>query len=287
MPSSLQRLRPWSAEDPQLYRVLVRLHAPDGSVRAVVAQRVGFRSVEVSDRRLLINGAPVGIRGINRHDHHPDRGPAVTVEDMRADLVAMKRANTNAVRCSHYPNDHRFYDLCDELGLYVVDEADVESHAWNLSLCHDTRYHAAIIERVARMVLRDRNHPSIIAWSLGNESGDGAGHDAAAAWVRRVDPTRPLHYEGGLMEDLHAVAPTTDIVCPMYAPVEAIRAWSARAADPRRPLILCEFSHAMGNSNGGLDEYVEAFETLDGVQGGFIWEWKLSLIHISEPTRPY
>ena len=273
-PTTLRRVRPWSAEDPQLYRVLVRLCDSDGTVRAVTAQRVGFRSVEVRDRQLLINGAPVGIRGVNRHDHHPDRGPAVTVADMRADLEVMKAANTNAVRCSHYPNDHRFYDLCDELGLYVVDEANVESHAWNLSLCHDPRYHGAIVERVARMVLRDRNHPSIVVWSLGNEAGDGPGHDAAAAWVRRVDPSRPLHYEGGLMEDLNGAAPTTDIVCPMYTSVEEIRAWSARSADSRRPLILCEFSHAMGNSNGGLDEYVEAFETLPGVQGGFIWEWK-------------
>ena len=272
--SVLAKVRPWSAEDPQLYRVLVRLHDPDGKVRAVVAQRVGFRSVEVGDRQLRINGAPVGIRGMNRHDDHPDRGAAVTIGDMRDDLVAMKRANTNAVRCSHYPNDHRFYDLCDELGLYVVDEANIESHAWNLSLCHDPRYHAAIVERVARMVLRDRNHPSVIAWSLGNESGDGAGHDAAAAWVRRVDPSRPLHYEGGVMEDLYGAAPTTDIVCPMYTSVEDIMAWATRAEDRRRPLILCEFSHAMGNSNGGLDEYVEAFETVAGLQGGFIWEWK-------------
>jgi beta-galactosidase len=170
--ATLRRVRPWSAEDPQLYRVLVRLHDPEGNVRAVTAQRVGFRSVQVRDRQLLINGQPVGIRGVNRHDHHPDRGPAVTVEDMRADLMVMKAANINAVRCSHYPNDHRFYDLCDELGLYVVDEANVESHAWNLSLCHDPRYHGAIVERVARMVLRDRNHPSIVLWSLGNEAGD-------------------------------------------------------------------------------------------------------------------
>jgi beta-galactosidase len=271
---SLDAVLPWSAEQPHLYRVLVRLHDPSGAVRSVVAQRVGFRSVEVRDRALLVNGAPVAIRGVNRHDHHPDRGSAVTVEDMRADLVAMKAANMNAVRCSHYPNDHRFYDLCDELGLYVVDEANVESHAWNLSLCHDERYTSAIVERVARMVLRDRNHPSVIVWSLGNESGYGAVHDAAAAWVRAVDPSRPLHYEGAIMEDIDAAAPATDIVCPMYTPVHELVAWSERRADLRRPLIMCEFSHAQGNSNGGLDEYVEAFENCDGVQGGFIWEWK-------------
>jgi beta-galactosidase len=273
-PGVLGAVRPWSAEQPELYRVMVRLHDPDGAVTAVVAQRVGFRSVEVRDRALLINGEPVSIRGVNRHDHHPDRGSAVTVEDMRADLVAIKAANMNAVRCAHYPNDHRLLDLCDELGLYVVDEANVESHAANLSLCHDPRYHGAIVERVARMVLRDRNHACVVMWSLGNEAGYGAAHDAAAAWVRRVDPTRVLHYEGALMEDLHADAPVTDVVCPMYAPVDAIVDWSQRGADQRRPLILCEFSHAMGNSNGGLADYVEAFETHPGLQGGFIWEFK-------------
>jgi beta-galactosidase len=272
--ADLGTIRSWSAEDPMLYRVLVRLHDPTGAVRSVVAQRTGFRAVEVRDRALLVNGAAVDIRGVNRHDHHPDRGKAVTVADMRDDLVAMKRANINAVRCSHYPNDSRLLDLCDELGLYVVDEANVESHAANLSLCHDPRYRDAIVERVARMVLRDRNHPSVILWSLGNESGYGAAHDAAAAWVRRVDPTRPLHYEGPFMEDLHGDAPVSDIVCPMYAPVETIVDWSRRKGDLRRPLILCEFSHAMGNSNGGLADYVEAFETHDGLQGGFIWEWK-------------
>jgi beta-galactosidase len=270
----LGTVRPWSAEEPNLYRVLVRLHDPTGVVRSVVAQRVGFRSVEVRNRALLINGEPVAIRGVNRHDHHPDRGKAVTVEDMRDDVVAMKQANINALRCSHYPNDPRLLDLCDELGLYVFDEANVESHAANLSLCHDPRYRDAIVERVARMVVRDRNHASVILWSLGNESGYGAPHDAAAAWVRQVDRTRPLHYEPPFMGDLHAEAPVSDVVCPMYASVEEITAWSQRAADSRRPLILCEFSHAMGNSNGGLADYVEAFETLEGLQGGFIWEWK-------------
>jgi beta-galactosidase len=271
---ALAQVRPWSAEDPVLYRILVRLVDPDGHVCSVAAIRTGFRSVEVRDRQLLINGAPVGIRGVNRHDHHPDRGAAVTVEDLRTDLCAMKAANVNAVRCAHYPNDWRLLEMCNELGLYVIDEANVESHAANTSLCHDPRYRNAILERVARMVIRDRNHPSVIAWSLGNESGYGAAHDAAAAWVRRVDPTRPLHYEGAVMEDLYAEAPVTDIVCPMYASPEQITQWSDSAADTRRPLILCEFSHAMGNSNGGLDTYVEAFETLPGIQGGFIWEWK-------------
>jgi beta-galactosidase len=267
-------VRPWSAEDPHLYRLVVSLTAPDGSVREVVTQRVGFRRVEVRDRELLINGRPVQINGVNRHDHHPERGKAVTLADMRADLTTMKRHNINAVRCSHYPNDHRFYDLCDELGLYVVDEADIESHAWNMSLCHDPRYLTAFVERGARMVQRDKNHASIILWSLGNESGYGAAHDAMAGWIRRADPSRPLHYEGAIMWDLDAPAPCTDIVCPMYASIDEIVAWADRRLDHRRPLILCEFSHAMGNSNGSLADYVDAFETHDGLQGGFIWEWK-------------
>jgi beta-galactosidase len=274
----------WSAERPTRYRLLVRLVDPDGEVREVVAQPIGFRRVEVRDRQLLVNGQPVLIMGMNRHDHHPDRGPAVTVDDMRADLLAMKAHHVNAVRTAHYPNDHRFLDLCDELGLYVVDEANFESHAWITSLCHDPRYRHALVERVSRMVERDKNHACVIAWSLGNESGYGAAHDAAAAWVRRYDSSRPLHYEGAIGWDLDAEAPVTDLVCPMYASIDAIVAWATAAPagaaesgkhrDPRRPLILCEYSHAMGNSNGSLADYVAAFQEHDGLQGGFVWEWK-------------
>jgi beta-galactosidase len=264
----------WSAELPNLHRLVVSLVDPYGDVVEVVAPRVGFRRVEVRDRMLLLNGDPVGIRGVNRHDHHPDRGKAVSLDDMRDDLVAMKRANINALRCAHYPNDPRLLDLCDELGLWVVDEANLESHAQNTSLCHDPAYRHVWIERVARMVVRDRHHACIVAWSLGNESGYGAGHDAAAAWVRRSDPSRVLHYEGAIDGDLDADAPVTDIVCPMYSSVDDIVAWAQRADDPRRPLILCEYSHAMGNSNGGLADYVDAFESIDGLQGGFVWEWK-------------
>jgi beta-galactosidase len=272
--ATVPRVSPWSAEQPTLYRLLISLVDPDGAVREVVNERVGFRTVAVSDRQLLVNGQPVMIHGVNRHDHHPDRGRAVTVDDMRADLVTMKRHNINAVRCAHYPNDHRFLDLCDELGLYVIDEANVESHAFITSLCDDPRYRSAIVERVARMIERDKNHPSVVAWSLGNESGYGAAHDAAAAWARRADPTRPLHYEGALLVDLYADAPVTDIVCPMYASVDDIVRWAKTTTDRRRPLILCEYSHAMGNSNGGLADYYAAFEAHEGLQGGFIWEWK-------------
>ncbi len=268
---------PWSAERPSLYRLVVSLLSADGTVQEVVAQRVGFRTVEVGERELRINGQPVLIYGVNRHDHHPDRGKAVSVADMRDDLVLMKQHNINAVRCSHYPNDSRFYDLCDELGLYVIDEADIESHAFNVSLCHDPAYRSAFLERGSRMVERDKNHACVMAWSLGNESGYGAHHDAMAAWIRRYDPSRPLHYEGAIMYDLYAPAPVSDLVCPMYPSIDEILAWSATApdrGDHRRPLIMCEYSHAMGNSNGSLADYWDAIEASPGLQGGFVWEWK-------------
>ncbi len=292
----------WSAEDPTRYRLIVELVEPattdvaaevDSHAPAVeaVACWIGFRRVEIADRRLLVNGEPVMICGVNRHDHHPDTGKTLTVEDLRAELTLMKRHNINAVRTAHYPNDPALLDLCDELGLYVVDEANVESHARLASLCHDVRYHPAIVDRVQRMVLRDRGHACVIGWSLGNESGHGAAHDAAAAWIRSIDPTRVVHYEGSLLPewgqlgagDHRQVAPSaskrlvSDIVCPMYASVESIVAWARWADDSEeddRPLILCEYSHAMGNSNGGLADYWAAFEAEPALQGGFVWDWR-------------
>jgi beta-galactosidase len=194
---------------------------------------------------------------------------------MRADLVAMKRHNLNAVRCAHYPNDPRLLDMCDELGLYVVDEANAESHAHNTSLWRDRRWHGSWLARVSRMVERDRNHPSVVLWSLGNEAGYGPVHDAAAAWVRAADPTRPLHYEPAIFHTnwVDGGMAATDVVCPMYSPIEEIVDYG-RSGKGTRPLIMCEYSHAMGNSNGSLADYQRAFETVPGLQGGFIWEWK-------------
>jgi len=271
-------VEPWSAEQPNRYRLVVTLTDPDGAVHEVDADTVGFRSIAIADRQLLINGQAVMIRGVNRHDHHAERGKAVTVDDMRADLVTMKQHNINAVRCSHYPNDPRFLDLCDELGLYVIDEANVESHAFNDAVCRDPRYRTTWLERGARMVLRDKNHPSIIAWSLGNESGYGINHEAQAAWIRAYDASRPLHYEGAIMRTWatrgdkggHTV---TDLIAPMYPQIaDLVRAVNAN--DDPRPWILCEYSHAMGNSNGSLADYWAAFDATPGLQGGFIWEWK-------------
>ena len=273
----VRRVRPWSAEDPHQYRLVAMLRDPGGSVIEVVTQRVGFRTVEIRDRQLLVNGQAPYIRGVNRHDHHPERGTAVTVEDMREDLVAMKRFGFNAVRTAHYPNDSRFYDLCDELGVYVVDEANLESHGFMHTVSADPLYLSAWLNRCSRMVLRDRNHPSIITWSLGNESGYGPGHDAAAAWIRRTDPTRPVQYEGAIMLDLDAEAAITDVICPMYTWIHDLVAWAERGGfggDDPRPLIMSEYSHAMGNSNGSLADYWAAIESTPGLQGGFLWEWK-------------
>ena len=266
-------VEPWSAELPNLYELEVLLRRPDGGVADHSTVRVGFRSVEVRGRDLLINGERVLVRGVNRHDFDQYSGRVISRESMRADLVAMKRHGFNAVRTSHYPNDPAFLDLTDELGLYVVDEADIESHAFQSTLCDDPRYLAQWVARVSRMVLRDRNHPSIYAWSLGNESGHGSNHEAAAAWIRRHEPTRPLHYEGAIRFDWTDGERVTDFVCPMYPQISAIVEF-AESGRLNRPLIMCEYSHAMGNSNGTLAEYWDAIESTPGLQGGFIWEWR-------------
>jgi len=272
---TVPRVQPWSAETPVRYTVEIELLGADGSVLERTQQRIGFRHVEIRQRQLLVNGRPVWIFGVNRHDHHPERGKAVTVDDMRADLLTMRAHNITAVRTSHYPNDSSFYDLCDELGFYVVDEANIESHGYNTSLCHDSRWLSAWVARGSRMVQRDRNHPSIIVWSLGNESGYGANHDALAGWIRRADPSRPLHYEGTMLHKgwVDGGMAASDLVCPMYPTIDAIRQYG-EAGVGTRPLIMCEYSHAMGNSNGSLADYWSVITTTPGLQGGFIWEWK-------------
>jgi beta-galactosidase len=225
-----------------------------------------------------VNGARVFIRGVNRHDFDQRTGRVLSVDAMRADLVLMKQFGFNAVRTSHYPNDPAFLDLTDELGLYVIDEADIESHAFQSTLCDDHRYLSAWVDRVSRMALRDKNHASVILWSLGNESGLGLNHEAAAAWLRHYDPSRPLHYEGAIRYDWTSDQRVSDLTCPMYSPISAI-VDHARSGLQRHPLIMCEFSHAMGNSNGTLAEYWDAIESTPGLQGGFIWEfWDHGLV---------
>jgi beta-galactosidase/evolved beta-galactosidase subunit alpha len=264
-------VRPWTAEDPHLHRLVLTLREADGSPGEAVPQNVGFRTVEIRDGLLLVNGRRILFRGVNRHEHHPDLGRTIPLEHMRQDLVLMKRHNINAVRTCHYPDDPRFYDLCDELGLYVIDEADVECHGmadigeWD-RLSDDPAWSAAYLDRMQRMVYRDRNHASVVLWSLGNESGFGRNHVAMAEWVHGFDPTRPVHYEGD------REAEVADVFSTMYTSVEELRRLGART-DLAKPHILCEYAHAMGNGPGGLSEYQEAFAAYGRLQGGFVWEW--------------
>ena len=213
--AELPAVQPWSAEVPDLYTLVVSLRDVEGHEVEATRTRVGFRTVEIRDRELLVNGQPVYIRGVNRHEHHDRFGSAVPRETVLQDVRVLKAFNVNAVRTSHYPPDPYFLDLCDTYGLYVIDEANIEAHANYTTLCDDPRYQAAFLDRVSRMVLRDRNHPSIIGWSLGNETGYGANHDAAAGWVRRVDPTRVVHYEGAIAPDWSAgiPRPTSSVRC--------------------------------------------------------------------------
>ncbi|MEV0171518.1 glycoside hydrolase family 2 TIM barrel-domain containing protein [Streptomyces sp. NPDC050803] len=284
--AAVPEVRTWTAETPELYGLAVRLHRADGTVADTSYHRIGFRDVEIVGRDLLVNGERIYVRGVNRHDFHPLTGRTVSCDDLRADLVVLKRFGFNAIRTAHYPNDPALYDLADELGFYVVDEADIESHDHAHEIADDPRYVNAFVDRVSRMVLRDKNHPSVIIWSLGNESDYGANHDAAAGWVRRHDPTRPIQYEGAAKLDWAATDDASDIACPMYAPIEDCVA-HALSGEQTRPLIQCEYSHAMGNSNGTLADHWAAIESTPGLQGGFIWEfWDHGILQRVSDGRP-
>ncbi|WP_091166017.1 glycoside hydrolase family 2 TIM barrel-domain containing protein [Paenibacillus sp. 1_12] len=260
--------RKWSAEDPYLYKLLIRVI---GDTTQVTTVRVGFRYVELKGGLLLVNGMPIMFKGVNRHDHHPDLGRSVPIEWMRKDVLLMKQHNINAVRTSHYPNDPRFYDLCDEYGLYVIDEADLECHGFRKTdnsnqLSDDPDWEAAYLDRIERMIERDKNHPSIIFWSLGNESYYGCNHAAMYRWAKEHDPTRLVHYA----EDREAV--TADVFSTMYNRIWQLHELGQRE-DLGKPHIICEYAHAMGNGPGGLKEYWDVFYAYKRLQGGFVWEW--------------
>jgi len=266
-------VRRWSAETPELYTVMVTL-AKEGRTVSVHAVRTGFRRVEIRAGRLHVNGQPILIKGVNRHEIEPATGHHVSEASMRRDLELMKRTNFNAVRCAHYPNDPRFYALCDEIGLYVINEANIESHGMGYgpeSLAKDPAWERAHLERVRHMVERDKNHPCIIAWSLGNEAGDGPNSVAASNWIKVRDASRPVMSEQA--QELAHV----DFISPMYATLEQIQAFARRESkkpvEQQRPMILCEYNHAMGNSSGNLAEYWELFRREPLLQGGFIWDW--------------
>ncbi|NKB72311.1 MAG: DUF4981 domain-containing protein [Candidatus Latescibacteria bacterium] len=275
------KVKPWNHEKPYLYRLVVSLLDSDGQALEHTSTQVGFKTVEISGRQLLINGELVYIKGVNRHDHDPKTGKTVSRQTMLQDILLLKQHNFNAVRSAHYPNDALWYDLCDQYGLYVVDEANIENHDNYEGFAHDPRWQQAYLERVQRMVVRDINHASIIAWSLGNESGYGRNHDLAADWVRQYDPTRCVHNEGAVKVRWNQGAGdfgaggerSNDWHNPMYPTVQSMIDWSVNKEDMQRPFIPCEYSHAMGNSNGCLSDYWAAIYRYEGLQGGFIWDW--------------
>ncbi len=273
----IDHVEPWSAEQPRLY------HATLASDGERVPLRIGFRTVAVENGLLTVNGQAILLRGVNRSEFDPDRGRVIPDELRRRDARLMKAHNLNAVRTSHYPPHPRFLELCDEIGLYVVDECDLETHGferigWRGNPSDDPQWRPVLVDRMRRMVERDKNHPSIIMWSLGNEAGTGGNLSAMAAWARARDPSRPLHYEGDQS------CADVDVYSRMYASHDEVDAIGRRAEAPlpdpeldarRRsmPFILCEYAHAMGNGPGGLVEYQELFERYPRCQGGFVWEW--------------
>ena len=276
----------WNAERPRLYTLVLTLKDPYGKVIESVSSRIGFRSVELKNGNFLVNGVAIKLKGVNRHEHHPDLGRAVPIEAMVRDVVLMKTHNINAVRTSHYPGDPRFYDLCDAYGLYVIDECDLETHGfcfekdWAGNPPANPEWEAACLDRMQRMVHRDKNHPCVIFWSLGNEANFGCNHEAMARWARSVDPARLIHYEGDNQMK------TADVFSMMYPPVEFLKKAGEKkekikhgSYEPNaghcvdKPVICCEYAHAMGNGPGNLKEYWETFYAYDRLQGGCIWEW--------------
>jgi beta-galactosidase len=258
--------RKWSAEEPYLYVLLLTLKDKDGQVVEVERCNFGFRQVEIKRGQLLVNGVPVLLRGVDRHEHDPDQGQAIALSRMVQDIELLKQNNINAVRTSHYPDDPKWYELCDRCGIYLVDECNLESHGVSHSVPgSDPRWKAACVDRMGNMVERDKNHPSVIIWSLGNEAGFGENFRHMAARARQADPTRPVQYEQA-GED-----PVTDIVCPMYAKIERLIEYASR--ERSRPLIMCEYSFAGGNAVGNLQDYWDVIERHKHLQGGFIWDW--------------
>lgn len=283
----------WTAETPHLYTLVLTVHDPAGAVVEAASTRVGFREIEIRDGRFLVNGAAIRMRGVNRHETDPADGRALSYERMVQDLTLMKQANINAVRTSHYPNDPRWYDLCDRFGLYVLDEADLETHGTRGELASDPRWAAAFLDRAIRLVERDQNHPCVVMWSLGNESGYGPNFAAMSAWIHDFDPTRPVHYEGaqGTPRD----PPTVDVISRFYPRTMAPYLNPGMPADSdeerpenarwerllnltlipgdNRPVLTSEYAHAMGNSIGNLAEHWQEIYYHPRLLGGFIWEW--------------
>lgn len=282
----LPGISPWSAETPKLYTLEATLADSRGKVLEVIRRDIGFRNVAIIDGLLTVNGKPVTIRGVNRHEHDPATGRVVSSERMEQDVRLMKQLNVNAVRTSHYPNDPYLYELADRYGLYVMDEANIESHEYmqmgdqakppktraDYQLGFKPEWELAHLQRIERMVQRDRNHPSIIMWSLGNEAGIGPAFEKAAQQVRQMDPTRPVTYGGYGTIDGHAPLDYSDVYTPMYDSIAEMIDY-ARSAN-RQPMVQAEYAHAMGNSLGNFQDYWDAiYAHPDRLQGGFVWDW--------------
>lgn len=275
----------WSAETPLLYRLLF-IHDNE-----VIPVRTGLRRIEVKNSVILINGKPVKFKGVNRHDSHPETGQAIPLAHMKQDLILMKQHNINAIRTAHYPNDPRFLDLCDEMGFYVIDEADLETHGAAVAgdfsmLAKDPQFEKAFLDRMQRMVERDKNHPSVVIWSLGNESGYGNNHIQMAQWAKRRDSSRLIHYEGVFGHGFNPKDYDTsclDMVSRMYPPISWMENEFLNDKEENRPLILCEFSHAMGNGPGDLKDYWELIYREPRFAGAFVWEWTDHAIKTTTP----
>ncbi len=265
----IPEVKQWSAEKPNLYTLVLTLSDKKGNVIETLSCKTGFRKVEMKNGLLYVNGEYVLIKGVDRHEHDDITGHVVDEKSMRKDIELLKTNNLNTVRTSHYPNDPLWYELCDEYGIYVIDEANIESHGIGYhpdrTLGNKPEWEEAHIDRIRRMVERDKNHPSVIIWSMGNEAGDGVNFVAGTQWIHHRDPSRPVHYERALTR------PHTDIYCPMYPGLEYLEKW-AKGEDPRT-LIMCEYAHSMGNSTGNLKEYWDLIRKYDKLQGGSIWDW--------------
>ncbi len=264
----LNKIEKWTAETPNLYHLrLTVLDSKTDEIVETTGCKIGFRKVEIRNAQLCVNGVPITIKGVNRHEHDEKTAHVIDEKSMLLDIEMMKKANINSVRCSHYPNAARWYELCDEHGFYVVDEANIESHGMYTSeqtLADDKRWQAAHLDRIKRMFERTKNHACIITWSMGNEAENGCNFQLAYDWLKARDSSRPVQYEQAFEEA------NTDIVCPMYPSLEHLTAYAKK--NPKRPLIMCEYAHAMGNSLGNFSDYWDVINQFDCLQGGFIWD---------------
>jgi beta-galactosidase len=272
---SLPGINKWSAEKPNLYSLIICLKDKDGKALEYLSSKIGFRKVEIKNSQLLINGVAILLKGTNMHEHDDINGHVVDEGTILKDIRVMKSHNINAVRTSHYPQQELWYMMCDKYGLYLIDEADIESHGIgydkDVTLADRPEWEAAHLERMQRMVERDKNHPSVIIWSMGNEAGDGHNFLNGYKWIKKRDVTRPVQYERA-EHSTNAPERHTDIWCPMYSKIEYIESY-AKNENNIRPLIMCEYAHAMGNSTGNLQDYWDVIEKYPRLQGGFIWDW--------------